>query len=151
MASNRGAASRRKGKRGEQEVAVLLRPVFPAVRTKRAGGESAAEDRGRDLLGTPGLCVQAKCHAKPQPIAALAEARRAALEAEMPVAFVRQSSRRESSPWCVILDAQDFVGLLSLAKGELELVRLREREANGVALVAPMDPAASRTAPDAGA
>jgi len=114
-----GMHSRRKGKVGEQDAARLLRPICPEVRTKRAGGESASQDRGRDLLGTPGLCVQVKCHATPQPIQALREATQAAQGNELPVAFVRQSSRGASSPWCVILEASDFVGLVALARGDV--------------------------------
>lgn len=108
--------SRVKGKHAEQEVARLLRVIAPDVRTKRAGGESASQDRGRDLLGTPGLCVQVKCHARPQPIAALGEALQASAADEIPVAICRQSSRSKHSRWTATITLEDLIGLVSLAR-----------------------------------
>jgi hypothetical protein len=112
-------SQRQKGKRGEQEVVALLSPVYPEARTKRAGGESASVDRGRDLLGTPGLCVQVKNAAAIDCIGALEEARHAAASNEIPIAFVRRTRGNglSSSGWCVILSADDFVGMLATTKG----------------------------------
>jgi hypothetical protein len=115
---------RQKGKRGEQSVAALLRPIFgDEVRTKRAGGESACVDRGRDLLGTPGLCVQVKEMARPRPLAALDEACAMMAANEIPVAFVKESwtgikttEKSARGRWCVVLRAEDFVGLFQLAR-----------------------------------
>jgi hypothetical protein len=117
-----GLTSQRKGRRGEQEVAILLRPLFPLVRTRRAGGETSPIDRGRDLLGTDGLCVQIKCHGRPQPIQALKEAAAAAHGSEIPVAFVKLSrvGNGRSSPWCVIMEAESFIGLLALNRALLK-------------------------------
>jgi hypothetical protein len=114
-----GLMSRRKGKVGEQQAAQLLRAIFPDVHTKRAGGESASVDRGRDLLGTPGLCVQVKCHGAPQPLVAWREACSIAQPNELPVAFVKQSRRGYAFPWAVVLSAEDFIGLYALARGDL--------------------------------
>ena len=114
-------AQREKGKRGEQEVAQLLRAVYPEVRTKRAGGESAAQDRGRDLLGAPGLCVQVKNQGRIDAIGALEEAKAAALENEIPIAFVRRTRGNglSTSGWCAILPAHELVGLLAIARAKL--------------------------------
>lgn len=113
-----GRRSRDKGKRSELEVCALLRDVFPEIRTKRAGGESASVDRGRDLLGTPGFCVQVKGRAAPNPIGALAEADagRSQYRREVPVAFVRKIARGTSSRWIVTLYADDFVRMMQLQK-----------------------------------
>ena len=119
-----GRMARQKGKRGEQEVAAMLRDVFPDVRTKRAGGESATQDRGRDLLGTPGLCVQSKCMARPNPLKALLEAAVAATGHEIPVAFCKQSrmGRGNSTAWTVTLLAEDFIGLWAASQANLAAV-----------------------------
>ena len=113
------ADGRRKGKHGEQEVAQLLRGLFPEVRTKRAGGESASVDRGRDLLGTPGYCVQVKRMHRPAPLAALEEALAAAAVGEIPVAFVKQSRHGGDQwnpgvrgQWVVVLRADDLLALM---------------------------------------
>lgn len=113
-----GRTSRRKGKVGEIEVAALLRPLFSEVRTKRAGGESATQDRGRDLLGTPGLCVQIKSMGRVDALKALTEAMRAALPDEVPLAMVKRTrgSGASSSGWVAVLPAQQFIGLWSLAR-----------------------------------
>jgi hypothetical protein len=116
-----GRHSRQKGKRGEQEVANLLKPLFPYARTKRAGGESASADRGRDLLGTGILVVQVKLMAAPAPIKALREASAAATDAEMPVAFCKQTrcAGNNAPEWTVTLRAKDFLALAMCAGIEI--------------------------------
>lgn len=105
-----GARSRRKGARGEREVAEILRPVFPSAR-RRSSGEEAQEDQGRDIKGTPGLCVQVAIGARPPIYEKLAEAERAARSPAIPVAFTRRDQER----WLVHLRADDFVSLLLAA------------------------------------
>ena len=128
-------AGRQKGKRGEQEVSRLLLPLFPEVRTKRAGGESASVDRGRDLLGTPGLCVQVKCMAKPNPLTALEEAHSVMGTGEIPVAFVKRSvqggNQRKpgvTGSWCVVLLADDFIDLMKVSRTSVEQLEKYVRE-----------------------
>jgi len=113
------ADGRRKGKHGEQEVAQLLRGLFPEVRTKRAGGESASVDRGRDLLGTPGFCVQVKRMQRPNALAALEEAAGVATPAEIPIAFIKQSRAgnihtrgKVGGRWVAVLRAEDLLTLM---------------------------------------
>ncbi|HXU06528.1 MAG TPA: hypothetical protein VN903_36485 [Polyangia bacterium] len=110
---------RRKGKRGEQDVVRMLRGLFPEVRTKRAGGESASVDRGRDLLGTPGYCIQVKAMRAPAPLAALEEALAAASPKEVAVAFVKQSCAgnqhtrgQVGGRWVAVLRAEDLLSLM---------------------------------------
>ena len=103
---------RTKGCRAERDVAALLRPLFPHVRTKRAGGESAREDRGRDLLGTPAFCFQVKVGVHPYPLKALREAQAAALEDEMPVAICRED-RQE---WTATMPLEGLLALIALAR-----------------------------------
>lgn len=109
-----GRSQRMKGKAGEQEAVQMLRALFPECRTKRAGGESASVDRGRDLLGTGCLCVQVKRGDRPNPLAALEEAKVAAAEDEIPLALVRQSKvgRGNSGEWVACLPAVHLVALM---------------------------------------
>lgn len=113
-----GRSQRQKGKRGEQEACKLLRRLFPNVRTKRAGGESASVDRGRDLLGTPGVCFQVKSMSRPNPLRALAEAEKAAKEDEMTVALTHKTGEGE---WVATLPARHLLLLMVVAgMGERE-------------------------------
>lgn len=130
-------AGRDKGKLGEQQVASLLLPLYPEVRTKRAGGESASVDRGRDLLGTPGLCVQVKNMMRPDGLRALAEAVSVMGSDEIPVAFIKRSvkgvnqySIDVSGKWCVVMLADDFIGLLRTSRVSVE--RLEKYVRSGV-------------------
>lgn len=101
---------RRKGARGELEVAELLREVFPEAK-RRAGGEESQCDQGRDLKNTPGLCVQVQLTMGPTtPLRKLLEAESAARAGEIPVAFVR-SNRTE---WMVAMRPEHFLALLKL-------------------------------------
>lgn len=109
------ARSYAKGARGEREVRDRLKHLYPDVR-RRAPGAEALEGVGRDLDGTPGLCVQVQLADQPRPLEKLqkaVEGIRAApngLE-EIPVAYVR----RTGGEWAVVLRASDFETFLSLA------------------------------------
>lgn len=131
-----GRFSREKGKRAEREVAAMLKPLCPDVRTKRAGGESASVDRGRDLLGTPGLCVQVKAMAHLRPLSALGEACGVAAADELPVAFVKQTviganghSEGMVGKWCAVIRAEDFVGLLQVVRAAVGRIGIADLEA----------------------
>lgn len=104
-----GQMQRQKGKRGEQEVVRLILPIYPLARSKRAGGESASVDRGRDILGTPGLCIQVHLGQSATPQTKLREACAGALGTDdLPVAF----TRRDREDWVVTLRASDFLALM---------------------------------------
>lgn len=104
-----GLKSRNKGKLGEQEAVQQLRSVFPDARSKRAGGESATQDRGRDLLGTPGFCIQVRRAATSSKIELkLSQAVLIAEPHELPIAMTRVD--RDS--WNVTMPAWAFVAIL---------------------------------------
>lgn len=105
--------SRNKGARGEREVAELLRPLYPNVR-RRCTGEESQAGAGRDLDGTPGLCVQCNLSAAPNPLKKLREARKAAQPAEIAVAVVRKtgSGGGPAEPWVVCMTFDDFKVML---------------------------------------
>lgn len=127
-----GIAQRRKGKVGEQEAVKILLPAFPLARSKRAGGESSTVDRGRDILGTPGYCIQvhrgrsATCERK------LEEAVAAATGTyDVPVALVR----RDRGQWTATLRADDFLALTyQLEKLRAEYAKCVEDRATGISL-----------------
>jgi len=102
-------SQREKGARGEREVAAMLATIYPEA-ARRASGEESQDSQGRDLKGTPGLCVQVQLSARPAPDRKLDEALAAAAESELPVAFTR---RTPGGAWRVTLLAEHFMQLLS--------------------------------------
>lgn len=93
-----GRMSHEKGKKFEQHVARALGLVFPNVRTRRSGGETQDHAPGRDFLGTPGVCVQAKCRDRIDVWADMAKliaaARyRDAHSDELPVLLIRRTNQ----------------------------------------------------------
>ena len=92
------ASQRRKGARGELELAAELRDLFPAV-ARRAAGEESQDDQGRDLKGTPGFCFQCGRGKGPRPEAKLREAMAAAHTDELPIACIR----RDGGDWFAVL------------------------------------------------
>lgn len=103
-----GRSQRAKGARGEREAAAFWKPVWPDC-ARRTCGEESQEDRGRDLKNTPGWCVQCKTTARPNPLAALAEAISAAHDGEIPLAHCRRviSGRPAGEPPTVTMLARD--------------------------------------------
>jgi hypothetical protein len=127
-----GIAQRRKGKRGEQEAVNLILPAFPLARSKRAGGESATVDRGRDILGTPGYCIQVHrgrstpCERKLEEAVTAAEG-----TYDIPVALVR----RDRGPWTATIRASDFLALVyQLEKLRNEYAKCVQDRATGISL-----------------
>jgi len=103
-----GRRSRSKGARGEREAADFYRPIWPECSRRPCGGESQ-RDQGRDLDATPGFSVQVKTMARPNPLAALAEAIAAAREGEIPLAHCRRvrSGHPDGEEPTVMLRATD--------------------------------------------
>lgn len=102
------AMQRRKGMRGELEVAEILREVFPHA-ARRSSGEESQVDQGRDIKGTPGLCVQVQHTAGPTtPEKKLREAEAAASAEEIPLAFVR----RDRCDWLVAIRPRQLLALM---------------------------------------
>jgi hypothetical protein len=114
-----GSLSREKGANAERAVARILQIIYPDAQRRVSGEEGQGENLGRDIKGTPGLCVQVKEMASPRPLAALEEAIVAANPGEVAVAFVRQSRRGSSTPFRVVLEVRDFM-LLASHFGELD-------------------------------
>jgi hypothetical protein len=96
--------SRRKGKRTELQLCAILRPFFPDARRNM---DQYQKSDGRDVLGTPGLCLQLKAGKAPSWRKALAEATGSAEPGEIPVGVTRQD--REGFVVHIILD--DFLQL----------------------------------------
>ncbi len=105
--------SSRKGSRGADEVVRLLLDVFPEARKRVNGEERQDENPGRDLVGTPGYCVQSQLAEITRPVSKAKEAIAAADDGEIPVAFTRASSRElVGESWFVTLRAEDFLLLV---------------------------------------
>jgi hypothetical protein len=108
-----GKAEREKGKRGEIEVARALRAIWPEARTKRAGGESASQDRGRDLLGTPGWCWQVKRRERLNVSEALKECASAAVFGDRGQEVPVVAHRRRGEAWVASLPLHALIRLLA--------------------------------------
>lgn len=106
----------RKGQRGAAEVAQLLRAVYPECRHRVNGEERQDAVQGRDIEGTPGLCVQVNISRYPRPMEKLREATSAAKSGEIAVAITRLCSTDDKGePWLATLDATAFAELLKKA------------------------------------
>lgn len=112
--------SKRKGDRGEREVAELLKRVFPDAR-RRVNGEERQDDLpGRDIQGVFPLCVQVNLSAEPRIAPKLKEALHAAEQDETPVAFTRKASKdtiKAPEPWIASMLAEDFIDLVRRTRG----------------------------------
>lgn len=118
---------RDKGANAERAAARILQVVHPDA-CRRASGEESQESQGRDLKGTPGLCVQVKEMGAPSPLAALEEAIGAAGTVEIPMAIVRQSRRGASTPFRVVLTMRDAIHLLDIHRRFVEAFPMRAHE-----------------------
>ncbi len=104
-----------KGKRGEIEVANMLKAVLPEARRRPLGAETQC-DQGRDLDGTGYLVCQVNLSKRPPIERKWSEALAASRDGEVPVAFTRRCSRTEHGPWLATLAAEDLVRLLQAVK-----------------------------------
>lgn len=104
-----GAMSRRKGTRGEQEVAIEYRAQgFDAARVPNSGG---LKMKG-DLTGVPGVHVEVKCAGRINILEWLAQAEAEAPEGSSPAVHFRLSSPKRSTGWYVALPLDDFIDLV---------------------------------------
>lgn len=121
--------SRNKGAHGELWARDLMRLVAGQYECeRRVSGDESRGVTGRDLQDTPGYCVQVKNTGVPQPMKAIAEACRAAKEGEIATAFCRQSSLGRSTPFRVVLAAEDALFLFDLDRRMAELYPKRHAE-----------------------
>lgn len=96
--------SRDKGKRGEREVALILREHgFEA----RRGQQYCGANGDADVVGVPGLHIEVKRTEKFRMYEALDQARNDAREDELPVVF----TRKNSCDWVACLRLDDFMEL----------------------------------------
>jgi len=112
-----GRRSREKGAQAERAVARILQAIYPDAQRRVSGEEGQGESLGRDLKGTPGLCVQVKEAGTPRPLAALEEALGVAQPGEIAAAFVRQARKGTSTPLRVVLTLRDFMRLMAAYRG----------------------------------
>lgn len=96
--------SRDKGKRGEREVALVLREHgFEA----RRGQQYCGANGDADVVGVPGLHIEVKRTEKFRMYEALDQARNDAREDELPVVF----TRKNNCDWVACLRLDDFMEL----------------------------------------
>lgn len=96
--------SRDKGKRGEREVALILREHgFEA----RRGQQYCGANGDADVIGVPGLHIEVKRTEKFRMYEALDQARNDAREDELPVVF----TRKNNCDWVACLRLDDFMEL----------------------------------------
>ena len=96
--------SRNKGKRGEREVALILREHgFEA----RRGQQYCGANGDADVVGVPGLHIEVKRTEKFRMYEALDQARNDAREDELPVVF----TRKNNCDWVACLRLDDFMEL----------------------------------------
>ena len=109
-----GRRSRTKGKRGEQELARLLRETFPHfAESIRRGWQSRVGCDDPDVCGLPGFWIECKTGKQPNVRAALAQARADSGERAIPIAVIRDDRR----PAFVALDLVDLLAILRAAYG----------------------------------
>ena len=96
--------SRDKGKRGEREIALILREHgFEA----RRGQQYCGANGDADVIGVPGLHIEVKRTEKFRMYEALDQARNDAREDELPVVF----TRKNNCDWVACLRLDDFMEL----------------------------------------
>lgn len=96
--------SRDKGKRGEREVALILREHgFEA----RRGQQYCGANGDADVIGVPGLHIEVKRTEKFRMYEALDQAINDAREDELPVVF----TRKNNCDWVACLRLDDFMEL----------------------------------------
>jgi hypothetical protein len=110
-----GRASRNKGRRGEQDVARILREGLPEIAdTLRRGWQSRFGSDEPDVLGLPGFWLEHKCGRQPNIRAAFKQAVSAAKGRAFPLAVIQDDHARERM--CV-LGLQDLLRILRAAYG----------------------------------
>jgi len=113
-----GRRSREKGAEAERAAARILQAIYPDAQRRVSGEEGQGEILGRDIKGTPGLCVQVKEHAKPRPLEEmLEEVLSARADGEIAAVLVRKSRRGGSCPLRVVTTLRDFMRLLAAYRG----------------------------------
>lgn len=99
-----GKAQRDKGKRGERELANILKEHgFDARRGQQFCGTSG----DADVIGLPNIHIECKRVERLNISEAMNQSKRDARENEMPTVF----HRRNNEPWLVTIGIEDFIKL----------------------------------------
>ena len=112
MYRNMGKMQRNKGKRGERELAGILRDYGYDC---RRGQQFCGANGDADVVGLPGIHIESKRTERLNLYDALAQATRDARKGEIPVIF----HRRNNCEWVCILSLDDFMRLYAGQEGGL--------------------------------
>lgn len=93
--------SRSKGKRGELEIARILKERGYEA---RRGQQYCGANGDADVTGVPGLHLEIKRTEACQPYKYIEQAKNDAKDGEVPIVLHRQSRKK----WIVIMDMEDF-------------------------------------------
>lgn len=99
-----GRSSRDKGKRGEREVAALLRE---RGHDARRGVQYHGGPGSPDVTGLPGVHIEVKRTEQLRLYDALAQSMADAGDGEVPTVWHRRNGER----WVVVMDAEDFLDM----------------------------------------
>lgn len=106
-----GKASREKGKRGERELANLLKEYgFDARRGQQFCGKSG----DADVIGLPGVHIECKRVERLNISEAMSQSKRDSRDGEIPAVF----HRRNNEPWLVTIGIDDFIRLYKGGQNE---------------------------------
>lgn len=101
-----GKLSRDKGKRGEREVAAILRDhKYPGA---RRGVQYTGGPDSPDVVGLPGFHIEVKRVETFQLYPSLAQSRKDSHKGEVPIVV----HRRNGHPWVVVMEFEDFLDIL---------------------------------------
>lgn len=117
----KGLASRRKGRRGEQEVVRILREGMPEIADDlRRGWQSRLGCDDPDVCGVPGFWVEVKTGKQPNMRAAYKQAFNAAKGRAFPLAVIQDDYAKDR---LCIVGLRDFLRILRAAYGHTEPLR----------------------------
>ena len=105
-----GKASREKGKRGERELASILRQR--GYTDAKRGQQYCGSNGDADVTGLPGVHIECKRVEKLNIEAAMEQSRSDAKDGEIPVV----AHRKDRKPWLLTMDLLDFLEIYE--KGE---------------------------------
>ena len=103
-----GKTQRERGKRGERELAAILREHGYEA---RRGQQYCGTNGDADVVGLPGIHIECKRTERVRLYTALAQSNQDARDGEVPVVI----SRADRKPWVVTLSLDDFLDLLESA------------------------------------
>lgn len=99
-------SQREKGKRGEREVAKILRDH--GYDSARRGVQYSGGPDSPDVVGVDGFHIEVKRTEQCRPYDYLKQSKSDASEDEVPIVVHRQNDK----PWIVIMDFEDFLNLI---------------------------------------